>query len=122
MERAVMVTRKEKLGAFIRREREARGLSLRNLAKKVKVSPTFLSKVETEDWKPGEDKLRKIAEVIGCDPDDLFARAGRVPTELSDIIKQSPRHEMTALLRTAKGFSAEEMRELVLQAEKIKAG
>jgi HTH-type transcriptional regulator, competence development regulator len=87
---------------------EAKGLSLRDVAKKIKVSPTFLSKVETEDWKPGEEKLRKIAEVIACDPDDLLARAGRVPTELSEIIKQSPhRHEMTALLRTAKGFTAE---------------
>jgi transcriptional regulator with XRE-family HTH domain len=34
---------------------------LRDLAKRVEVSPTFLSKVETEDWKPKEDKLRKIA-------------------------------------------------------------
>ena len=65
--------------------------------------------------------LRKIAEVIGCDPDDLLARAGRVPSELSEIIKQSPhRHEMTALLRTAKGFTAEEMEKLVRQAQKIK--
>lgn len=76
----------------------------------------FLSKVETEDWKPGEEKLRKIAEVICCE-----ARAGRVPTELSEIIKQSPhRHQMTALLRTAKGFTAEEMEKLVSQAQKIK--
>jgi HTH-type transcriptional regulator, competence development regulator len=112
---------REKFGAFIRREREAKGLSLRDMAKKIKVSPTFLSKVETEDWKPGEEKLRNIAQVIGCDPDDLLAQAGRVPTELSDIIKQSPhRHEMTALLRTARGFTAEEMGKLVRQAQKIK--
>jgi HTH-type transcriptional regulator, competence development regulator len=116
-----MVSGREKFGAFIRRERETKGLSLRDMAKKIKVSPTFLSKVETEDWKPGEEKLRKIAEVIGCDPDDLMARAGRVPTELSEIIKQSPhRHQMTALLRTAKGFTAEEMEKLVSQARKIK--
>src|SRR5260370_42689378 len=35
--------------------------SLRDLAKRVEVIPTLLSKVETEDWKPKEDKLRKIA-------------------------------------------------------------
>ena len=116
-----MVSGREKFGAFIRRERAAKGISLRDMAKKIKVSPTFLSKVETEDWKPGEEKLRKIAEVIGCDPEDLMARAGRVPTELSEIIKQSPhRHQMTALLRTAKGFTAEEMEKLVRQAQKIK--
>ena len=116
-----MVSGREKFGAFIRREREAKGISLRDMAKKIKVSPTFLSKVETEDWKPGEEKLRKSAEVIGCDPDDLGAGAGRVPTELSEIIRQSPhRHQMTALLRTAKGFTAEEMEKLVSQAHKIK--
>ena len=116
-----MISGREKFGAFIRREREAKGLSLRDMAKKIKVSPTFLSKVETEDWKPGEEKLRKIAEVIGCDPEDRMARAGRVPTELSEIIKQSPhRHQMPALLRTAKGFTAEEMEKLVSQALKIK--
>jgi transcriptional regulator with XRE-family HTH domain len=112
---------REKFGAFIRQEREAKGLSLRDMAKKIKVSPTFLSKVETEDWKPGEEKLRRIAEVIGCDPDILLARAGRVPTELSEIIKNSPhRHQMTALLRTTKGFTADEMESLVRQAQKIK--
>src|SRR5262245_44902961 len=120
-ERGVMISGREKFGAFIRQEREAKGLSLRDMAKKIKVSPTFLSKVETEDWKPGEEKLRKIAEVIGCDPDDLLARAGRIPSELSEIIKQSPhRHQMTALLRTTKGFTAEEMEKLVRQAHKIK--
>src|SRR5215472_3101904 len=112
---------REKFSAFIRREREAKGFSLRDMVKKIKVSPTFLSKVETEDWKPGEEKLRKIAELIGSDPDDLLARAGRVPTELSEISKQSPhRHQMTALLRTAKGSTAEEMEKLVRQAQKIK--
>src|SRR5262245_43681760 len=116
-----MTSANERFGAFIRREREAKGLSLRDMAKKIKVSPTFLSKVETEDWKPGEEKVLKIAEVIGCNPDDLMARAGRVPSELSEIIKQSPhRHQMTALLRTAKGFTAEELEKLVSQAQKIK--
>jgi hypothetical protein len=65
--------------------------------------------------------LRKIAEIIGCDPDDLLARAGRVPSELSDIIKLHPhRHELAALLRTTKGLSAEDISKLVRQAEKAK--
>jgi cytoskeletal protein RodZ len=48
-----MIGRREKFGAFIRQfirqEREAKGLSLREAARKIKVSPTFLSKVETDD-------------------------------------------------------------------------
>ncbi|CAB4164954.1 HipB Predicted transcriptional regulators [uncultured Caudovirales phage] len=116
-----MAAGRERFGAFVRREREAKGMSLREMAKRIRVSPTFLSKVETEDWKPGEEKVRKIAEVIGCDAEELMALAGRVPSELSDIIKQHPhRHELTALLRTTKGFSADAMAKLVRQAEKAK--
>ena len=33
-----------------------RVLSLRDMAKKIKVSPTFLSRSRPEDWKPGEEK------------------------------------------------------------------
>ena len=116
-----MSGKQEKFGGFIRREREAKGVKLREMARQIGVSATFLSKVETEDWKPGEDKLRKIAEIIECDADDLLARAGRVPSELTDIIRQHPhRHEMMALLRTTKGLTAEEMAKLVREAEKAK--
>jgi transcriptional regulator with XRE-family HTH domain len=91
------------------------------MARQIQVSATYLSKVETEDWKPGEDKLRKIAEIIGCDADELVARAGRVPSELSKIIKEHPhRHELTALLRTTKGLSAEDMAKLVRHAQRAK--
>jgi HTH-type transcriptional regulator, competence development regulator len=108
----------DRFGAFIRQKREAKGLSLREMARKIKVSPTFLSKVETENWKPGEEKLHKIAEVIGCDSDDLFSRAGRVPTELSDIIIQSPGH--AALLREARGLSDEQIQKVRNQIRSLK--
>jgi transcriptional regulator with XRE-family HTH domain len=107
-----------RFGAYIRHKREAKGLSLRKMAEKIQASPTFLSKVETEDWKPGEEKLRRIAEVIDCDPDDLFRRVGRVPTELSNMIKRSP--DRAVLLRTTKNFTADEMQELLGHAQRIK--
>jgi HTH-type transcriptional regulator, competence development regulator len=113
-----MASGTESLGAFIRRRREAKGLGLREMAKKIRVSPTFLSKVETENWKPGEEKLEKIAEVIGCDRDDLFSRARRVPTELTDIIIQSPGH--AALLREARGLTDKQIQEVRSQIRSFK--
>ncbi len=119
-----MVSGKEKFGAFIRREREALDpkVGLRDIAKMIGVSPTYQSKVERDEFPPpAEDKVRKIAEIIKCDADDLLARAGRVPSELTDIIRQHPhRYEMVALLRTTKGLTAEEMDKLVREAEKAK--
>jgi transcriptional regulator with XRE-family HTH domain len=115
-----MVSGSEKFGAYIRGHREARGMSLRDLAKAAGVSPTFMSKVETEDWKPKEEKLRKIAQVLGLDGADLVARAGRVPSDLSDIIKEhGARPGLETLLRTTKRFSPQEMEKLVQHAEKV---
>lgn len=41
-----------KFGAFVRREREAREIGLREMAKKIGVSPTYLSKVERDEFTP----------------------------------------------------------------------
>jgi len=111
---------KEKFGAFIRREREAKELGLREMAKMIEVSPTYLSKCERDEFPPPtEDKVRKIAKIIGCDVDDLLARAGRVSTDISDIIKRHP-VELTALLRTTRGLNAEDITRLVREAQKVK--
>src|SRR6201987_5120820 len=107
-----MVSGKERFGEFVRRQREAKGIGLREMAKMIGVSPTYLSKIERDEFDPpAEDKVRKIAEIIGCDADELLARAGRVSSDLSEIIKRRP-VELAALLRTTKDFSAGEMARL----------
>ncbi|MBX3552896.1 MAG: helix-turn-helix domain-containing protein [Pseudolabrys sp.] len=111
---------REKFGAFIRREREAKEIGLREMAKKIGVSPTYLSKVERDEFpSPAEDKVRKIASVLGLDADELLALAGRVASDLTDIIRERPR-EMADFLRAAKGLTAEDMARLARQAQKAK--
>ena len=63
--------------------------------------------------------MRAIAKIIDCDADDLLARAGRVSTDITDIIKRHP-VELTALLRTTKGLSADDIARLAQQAQKAK--
>jgi transcriptional regulator with XRE-family HTH domain len=111
---------RKEFGAFIRREREAREIGLRELAKMIGVSPTYLSKVERDEFPPpAEDKVKAIAKIIKCDPDDLLARAGRVSSDISDIIKGQP-VALAALLRTTKGFTAEAINRLARVAQKAK--
>jgi transcriptional regulator with XRE-family HTH domain len=111
---------REKFGAFIRREREAKEIGLREMAKKIGVSPTYLSKVERDEFPPpAEDKVRKIAAIIDHDADELLALAGRVASDLTDIIRERPR-EMADFLRAAKGLTAEDMARLARQAQKAK--
>lgn len=113
-----MVSGREKFGAFIRREREGKEIGLREMAKIIGVSPTYLSKVERDEFPPpAEDKVKAIAKIIGCDTDDLLARAGRVSTDISDIIKRHP-IELAALLRTTKGLTADAIARLARHARK----
>jgi ribosome-binding protein aMBF1 (putative translation factor) len=115
-----MVSGREKFGAFIRREREAKEIGLREMAKIIGVSPTYLSKVERDEFPPpAEDKVKSIAKIIECDTDDLLARAGRVSSDISDIIKRHP-VELAALLRTTKGLTADDIARLARQAQKVK--
>lgn len=51
-ETGAMTSGREKFGAFIRREREAREIGLREMAKKIGVSPTYMSKVERDEFTP----------------------------------------------------------------------
>ena len=110
----------EKFGEFVRRAREAKEIGLREMAKMIGVSPTYLSKVERDEFKaPAEDKVRAIARIIGADDDELLARAGRISSDLSDIIKRHPM-ELAALLRTTKELTTEDIARLARNAQKAK--
>ena len=115
-----MASRTESFGAIVRRERERREIGLRQMAKMIGVSPTYLSKLERDHFPPpAEDKVKKIAEIIGRDPDELLALAGRVASDLKAIIQGHPR-EMASFLRTANGLSSKQLARLLRSAEKAK--
>src|SRR3954451_23837866 len=107
----------EKFGAFMRRKRVAKELGLLEMEKMIRVSPTCLSKIERDEFAPpAEDRVRAIAKIIECDADDLLARAGRVSSDITDIIKRQP-VPLAALLRTTKGLSAEDIARLTCEAQ-----
>ena len=51
--------------------------------------------------------------------DELLALAGKVSTDLSEIIRENPR-ELAALLRTTKGMTSDDVARLAQEAEKSK--
>jgi transcriptional regulator with XRE-family HTH domain len=77
-------------GEHIRTWREEHQVSLRQFAKAVGVSPTFISKMERDLGPlPGEATIRKMAEYFGKKPDELLAMADKVASdELAIIIKE----------------------------------
>lgn len=79
-----------KFGPHVREIREARALSLRGLARLIGVEPAYLSKIEREIFPPPSEALIvKIAAELGEDPDRLLALAGKIPSDVKDMIIQS---------------------------------
>jgi transcriptional regulator with XRE-family HTH domain len=78
-------------GEYIRQWREEHGVGLRQFAKAIRVSPTFVSKMERGIGPlPGEATIHKMAEVMGENPDELLAQADKVAADVLDIIIKEP--------------------------------
>ena len=107
----------ETFGERVRRLREAKktedpAFSLRRFAQAVGVSATLMSRVENGDGlPPGAEKIKRMPELLGEDPDELLALAGKVDPELPEIIRGTPM-EMADVLRTARyqGQTEDEIR------------
>lgn len=83
-------------GEYIRDRREAlrqsdRRYSVRQVAQRIGVEPAYLSKIERgETAPPSEEKIRALALELGEDADMLLAMAGKVSSDLLEIIRKRP--------------------------------
>lgn len=115
-----MSGKQKPFGDVLREKRMAKGISLRKFADQVGVSPTYLSQVEQNNMDPPTaERVRKMAEILSENADELIALAGRVPEDLPKIIQKQPT-QMPELLREASGLTAEQLRQLVEKAKKLK--
>lgn len=84
-------------GEYLRSIRERRQTtdarySLRKVAERIDVEPSYLSKVERgEVAPPSEATIVRLAEDLGEDPDALLAMAGKVSSDLQEIIRRRPK-------------------------------
>jgi transcriptional regulator with XRE-family HTH domain len=115
-----MAGKNDSFGQLLRDKRVEKGFSLRKFAELVGVSPTYLSQVEQGNAQPPTaGRVKRMAEILGENPDEWTALAGRVPDDLPKIIQNQPT-EMPELLREASGLTAEQLRKLREQAKKLK--
>lgn len=84
------------LGEQMRKAREARqegdkkAWSLRRVAARLGIEPSYLSKLERGELAPGEDLLCRIADELGGDKDVWLALGGKVSQDLREIIAKRP--------------------------------
>jgi transcriptional regulator with XRE-family HTH domain len=83
-------------GAILRDRREElkrtdRRYSVRQVANRVGVEPSYLSKVERDEVAPpSEETILRLASELDLDPDTLLALAGKISTDLKEVIRRRP--------------------------------
>ena len=83
-------------GEFVRERREALresddAFSVRRVAARIGVEPSFLSKVERDEVPPpSEARVVALARELDLDPDVLLALAGKVSSDLQRAIRKRP--------------------------------
>ena len=78
------------LGEIVREARIAKGKSLREIAKTLEITPSYMSDIENDRRIPSEDVLRNITTLLDLDFDHLMALAGRFGEDADRYMKKQP--------------------------------
>lgn len=100
------------LGARLRQLRKETGMSQREVADKVKIDFTYLSKIESGLMYPSEEVLKKLAKVLNADKDELITLAGKVPSDLSEVLKNKE------ILKYLRSYDSDKIIRLLKKEEK----
>jgi transcriptional regulator with XRE-family HTH domain len=107
---------------LLRSLRLAKSLSQRELARRVGVHYSYVSKIESGEERPSQDKVRAIAKALETDPVRLELAAGYFPPEFARMVSEKP--EIRRLLELAvQGRLSEgvyqELRELLAREDRV---
>jgi transcriptional regulator with XRE-family HTH domain len=104
------------IGQRIREIRKSRNLTQRELADRVGINFTYLSRVENDrlddEQTPREETLQRIAKALDADPDELLLLARRIPDSYRDRILSRP-----GVFRKLLNLSDADLEDLVGQLE-----
>jgi transcriptional regulator with XRE-family HTH domain len=118
----MMSTNYETFGEFLIAKREENDITLREMARMLDVSPTFMSDVEKNRSTPKAERLEKLAEALHLDSDEkalMYDLVGKqrdsVAPDLPEYIKG--RDYVSVALRTARDLDVGEKEWLEFVAE-----
>lgn len=114
-----MVQPEKKLGEMIRESRVAKGLALRELARRVERAPSYLNDIEHDRRVPSESVLRQICQELGMDIDRALAAAGRVGDGAEQYMKSNPTAGVLFRRVAEAGLDERDLKALLTKAEQL---
>ena len=90
-------------GETIREMRAAQEVGLRAAAERLGISPAYLSRIERgKERPPKPDLVKRMAALLGGDPDMLFRLAESTDPDLAEYIHETP--DVPEFLRVARAM------------------
>ena len=80
----------ECFGNWVRQQRTARKMRQQDFAEQLRVSPSYLSRVESGEKMLSPENLDRLAAMLGIDPVKVRLRAGLVPEDILQRIARDP--------------------------------
>jgi transcriptional regulator with XRE-family HTH domain len=77
-------------GILLRELRTRAGIGIKQLGPELGVSYTYLSKLENDEVNPSAEFVSRVADYFSYDRNRLLLSAGKVPSEVLDILREHP--------------------------------
>ena len=85
------------LGAYLREQREAAEMSVRQVAKAAGISNPYLSQIERGLRRPSAEILQQLAKVLRISAEQLYVRAGILDDRAAQAPAEPP-HDVTVAI------------------------
>ncbi len=87
----VCYTKRNAFGERLRELRQQKQISQHVLSRQVGVNWTYISKIESASLAPpSAETIRRIAQALDADENELLALAGKIPDGLRQAMKENP--------------------------------
>ena len=108
-------------GHQLRQLRTDRGIGLRDFARRLGVTPTYISQIEQDYCAPPKSHVvEKMASILEQNVDEFLTFAGRLPEDLCEVIRSHPA-SMVTFLRSAARLTEEQIAEFARQATQLQS-
>lgn len=114
-----MANQANSLGETIREKRVAMDITLRELARRLDITPSYLSDIENDRRVPAEDVLQNIAKELDLPFDDLMGLAGRFGEAVERYVKRQPAAGVLFRRISQANLSNEALQKLTKQTERL---
>ena len=108
------------LGDHVRDARISQGRSLRDVASKLELAPSYLSDIENDRRIPSEEVLRGLSKELKLEFDELMALAGRFGNRAERYLKRNPTAGRLFRRISEANLGEEDLKRLLREADEMR--